>query len=467
VFVIKKKLLYLLEKYLSGESIDYHKVIAIIIPIFVDQAFIVFINFFNTAMISSAGVEAVSAVNIVDSINMFLLNVFIAVATGGTVIVAQYKGNGDEKMVSRSAAGAIAATTFLAILIGGLIIIFHNAVLSFLFGKAEKAVFDNARIFLIGSCISYPAFAVFQASTSALRGVSDTKSSLMLSMITNFSYFLFNLLFINFLHMGVLGMAVSAILSRSLGMICSIIYIVRFGHTLNIHLADIFKVDFLVQKRMFLIGLPFAAEQMFFNGGKLLTQTFIVEIGTLALTVNAICSSLSGFMQIGGGSMSLAVITVVGQCMGRHNVKDARKFVKSFIALGSISLVIGDLLVLPFFPLLIKMFSPPQEIVGTIFFIMVAMGIASPLLWSISFICPSALRAAGDANFTSIVSMLSMWLFRVVLGYILGIVLGFGIIGVWFAMMLEWGIRGTVFVLRFKGDKWTAHNLIGEEQKSS
>ena len=56
--------------------------------------------------------------------------------------------------------------------------------------------------------------------------------------------------------------------------------------------------------------------------------------------------------------------------------------------------------------------------------------------------------------------MLSMWLFRIVLGYILGIVLDFGIIGVWLAMNIEWGVRGSIFLWRFRGKKWYQHRLI-------
>lgn len=76
----KKKLL---EKYLSGEGMDYRQIIALFIPILISKAFIIGLNLVNTAMISSSGMAAVSAVNMVDSLNIFLINVFVAVATGG------------------------------------------------------------------------------------------------------------------------------------------------------------------------------------------------------------------------------------------------------------------------------------------------------------------------------------------------------------------------------------------------
>lgn len=73
---------------------------------------------------------------------------------------------------------------------------------------------------------------------------------------------------------------------------------------------------------------------------------------------------------------------------------------------------------------------------------------------------PSALRAAGDSNFTSITSLLSMWVLRVILGYVLAIPLKFGIMGVWVAMVTEWGVRGVIFWWRFRGEKWYRRKLI-------
>lgn len=457
---IQRKSVFLLNKYLTGKSMDYKQIIALIIPIFVDQTFMIMMSLLNTAMISSSGVAAVSAVSIVDSLNLFLANIFIAVATGGTVIVAQYKGSGNQDMVSKAASQAISTVTVLSIGISAAVIIFHTPVLTLLFGHAEAEVLDLAKIFLIGSCISYPFIALFQAVIGVLRGVSDTKACLGLSVIMNTIFLGLNIIFIMVLDMGVIGLVISLIIARILGVVAALVYLFKYNHTLFINLKDILKVDVSIIRKIMLIGLPFAAEQMFFNGGKLLTQTFIVQLGTFALTVNAISASISLVFQIGGSSLSIAIVTVVGQCIGRRDIEDARKFIKSFIGLSTIFFVIASAIILPLFPIIVQMFTPPPEIIPEILALTLLIAIAQPLLWSISFIMPSALRAAGDANFTSIISMLSMWLVRIILGYILGITLQFGLMGVWVAMVIEWSVRGFIFTWRFKGDKWYSRKLI-------
>lgn len=115
---------------------------------------------------------------------------------------------------------------------------------------------------------------------------------------------------------------------------------------------------------------------------------------------------------------------------------------------------------MPLFEPMVGLFHPPAEIVDDIFVVILINTLAQIPLWSIAFITPSALRAAGDSKFTSLTSMLSMWLCRVVLGYILGIVFNLGIVGVWLAMDIEWGVRGLVFLWRFRGNKWVQHRLI-------
>ncbi|WP_025332746.1 MATE family efflux transporter [Paenibacillus sabinae] len=449
-----------LDKYFSGEAIDYRQIISLFIPILIDQAFVVGLNLINTAMISSAGVAAVSAVNMIDSLNIFLISVLIAVATGGTVVVAQYKGSGNLLMVSKATAGAVSSVSLLALFVGLFGILFHGPLLHLLFGAAEPDVMANARTYLIGSSISYLGIAVVEAVCGALRGTGRTRASLVLSLIMNLIYVLLNLVFINLLQMGVLGMTISINAARYLGAACALYYLFRMDSSLHIKIRDILTFNLSMLKKIMFIGLPFAAEQMFFNGGKILTQIFIVSLGTYAIATNAICSALAGVMQIPANALALTIITVVGQCIGRENVRDARKFTKSFIVASSLSFAVMGLLILPLFNPLVSLFNPPAEIVDDIFWIVLINTLAQIPLWSLSFIMPSALRAAGDSKFTSIVSMLSMWLFRVVLGYILGIVLHLGILGVWLAMDCEWAVRGAIFLKRFLGKKWYQHRLI-------
>lgn len=439
---------------------DYRKLLSLYLPILIDQAFIVCLNVVNTAMISSSGVSAISAVNLVDSLNFFLISVFVAVSTGGTVIVAQYKGNGNGSMVSRAAASSVASVTLFAIGISLTMIVLHGPALHLLFGSASPDVFAKAKTYFIGSCASYAGIALVEAVCGALRGIGQSRASLVLSLVMNISYVLLNLLFINGLDMGVLGMSISVNAARYGAAAFALYYLVKKNKDLHVQIKDMIRVKFAMVRKILYVGLPFAAEQMFFNGGKIVTQTFIVSLGTNAIAVNAIGGSFAQLTQIPSNALALTAITIIGQSMGRQDVDGARKYARFFVWTSTVFLLITALIVVPLFHPLVALFHPPQEIKHDIFMIVLINAAAQVPLWSMSFIMPSALRAAGDSKFTSMVSLLSMWLFRISLGYLLGIVLHGGIVGVWLAMNLEWGVRGLVFILRFRGKKWYRHKLI-------
>ncbi|MGI5895514.1 MAG: MATE family efflux transporter [Oscillospiraceae bacterium] len=450
----------LVQRNLSGECFSFKSLTVLFLPLLVDQAMVAVLNIINSSMVSSSGPEAVSAVNMVDSVNFFLMNFYIAIASGGTVVVAQYMGRYDSKKAGEASAQSILSCFLCALVIALTIIVCAEPLLSVLFGQAEQGVMDNARIYLVGCCISYPAFAVFQAVSGALRGMGDTRASMMLSVGMNIVVVCFNFIFINGMGLGVLGVTFSLNIARTLAAVAALFYLLHTKHELGIRGKYFLRFNKSLQKSIMLIGLPSASEQMFFHGGKIITQTFIVSLGTMSMTSYAISMSMIVLFQVPGNALNLAIMTVVGQCIGAGNVKEAKKFMHSFVVSAFVLCSLLAVIMLPFTPLLYQMYSPPDGIAFETFTCLIISIIGTPLLWSMAFITPSALRAAGDAKFTSIAAMSSMWIVRVVLGYVLGIVLGFGIIGVVSAMVLEWGVRAAIFTWRKRGTKWYQHKVI-------
>ena len=449
-----------LDRHYSGECFTFKSLVSLFIPLLVDQAMVAILNIINSSMVSSSGPEAVSAVNMVDSINNLLMNFFIAIATGGTVVVAQYIGRNEVKKAGESAAQSVLICTLSSAVIGAILIIFANPILNLLFGQAEPAVMANARIYMIGCCLSYPAFSVFQGVSGALRGMGDTRASMLLSVGMNVIVVLSNLVFINGMGLGVLGVTFSLNIARMFAAVFSLVYLVRTKHELGIRPKHFFRFQKSTQKSIMLIGLPAASEQLFFHGGKIITQTFIVSLGTMSMTAYAISSSLCVLYQVPALALNYAIMTVVGQCIGAGNIKEAKKYIRSIIWAAAVLTTVLALILTPLAWPLYQMYSPPAGIEFETLACLFVIVAGTPILWSIAFIVPSALRAAGDAKFTSIAAMISMWAVRVLLGYLLGIVFGYGVIGVNVAMVLEWGFRAIIFSIRERGKKWYQHKVI-------
>ncbi|OTN75471.1 hypothetical protein A5886_000541 [Enterococcus sp. 8G7_MSG3316] len=443
----------------SGQDIAYPFILALVLPVILDQFFLVSFNFVNTAMISSAGTEAVSAVSMVGSLHFFLVNTFTAVGLGGTVLMAQYFGKKEHKQLSKVCSGTVYGAVFVACSVSILIAVFHQGILQLLFGQAEPLVLENAKIYLLGLLASYPLQAVVEGTNGSLRGIGRTKSSLKLSLLMNFVYIVFNILFLHVLGLGMIGLISSLLISRLIGMLFAV-YTLRINRGLFLLKKDDFlHIRLQVISKVLKISIPFAAESLFFNGGKIIIQTMIVSFGTNVIATNAIASSWIQISEIIPSALATSLVPIVGQSIGRDNIADAKKFTKALVLTGMVAFLVVDLSLLPFFSFGMRLFNPPAVIVPAIYRLYLIAIVMHFLTWSIGFILPAALRAAGDANFTTIASLLSMWIFRIGMGYLAGIVLGYGLTGIYVVMTIEWGVRGLIFLLRFRGNKWYQHTL--------
>ena len=443
----------------SGDDISFGAVTSLLIPVIIDQFFLVSFNIINTAMISSSGTAAISAVNMVGTINIFLVQIFQAVSLGGTVLISQAFGARNRKKIQQNCRGTVHGAFIVALTLTLLFLVLRHTVLSVLFGGAELAVMQNAEVYLTGILLSYPLQAVVEGTNGSLRGVGRTRSSLKLSLLMNSCYIALNFVFVFGLKMGILGLVISLNISRAVGAVFAIVTLYMHRDIFGIKLKTFFKVHFKQLRHVLTVSVPFGLESVFFNGGKIIMQTIIVSLGTNVIATNAIATSWIQMSEIIPTALGSALVPIVGQCIGRKNIADARKLTKSFVVAGIVMLSTVDLILLPLFHVGIQLFSPPAAIVPKIFQIIVVVAIMHPISWSISFVLPAALRAAGDGVFTTTVSLCSMWLCRVALGYVVGIVLGYGLTGIFVVMGFEWGVRGSIFLHRFSGTKWYQREL--------
>lgn len=451
--------LYFIRKYLSSETVDFSMVVALFVPLLVDQVFISLTSILNSSMISGSGAAAVSAVSTVDIVNQFLVNLFTAVGVGGTVVVAQYMGQSESRKAGQGASQAILSSALISALVAVVMILFCRPILGILFGSAEQEVLRLSARYMIGLCSTYPFFAVYMATSGILRSLGDARAAMAISLGMNILYVLGNFVFVTLLRWSVAGLTYSLLIARVLGAAACVFYLIRTKPELEIRPRDFLRLDFRMQKSVLYIGVPAAAEQMFFHGGKILTQTFVVMLGTMATAANGIANSISSIFYIPGNVFSLCIVTIVGRCVGAGRPEEGRTFTKHLNRVSVVMALATTLLMLPFVPVILKGYHQP-ELDATVLLLVSICCAGLFTFWPRSFVTAAGLRAAGDATFTSVASLTTMWLVRVLLGYVLGILLHLGVAGVWLAMVIEWGVRAVVFSLRLKGEKWHSHKFL-------
>ena len=441
----------------------------LIIPLIIEQLLGISVGMFDTIMISSLGESAVSGVSLVDMLNVLMINIFAALATGGAVICAYELGKIKKLMKqdtsvkndfpgARSAAKQLLIVLLVAsILVAGLALFFRVGLLRLCFGAIEDDVMANALTYFVISAISYPFIAIYNGLAALFRTMGNSKITMIASFFMNLLNICGNALFIYVFNWGVAGAAWSTTISRFLGMLLLFVIISNKNHEIYINLREKFRLDFHVMKKILGIGIPGSLENSVFQLGRILVISMIAGFGTAQVAANAVANNLDSLGCIPGQALGLAVVTVVGQCIGAGDYDSARQYEQKLLKFAYLSMAVVNILILVSLPLSLKLYNLTKETLELAAILVILHDGFAMIFWPTAFVLPNALRAAQDVRFTMVVSIFSMIAFRIFFSWVIGVRFGMGIIGVWIAMIIDWVFRGGLFIWRVRSGRWLTH----------
>lgn len=441
----------------------------LIIPLIIEQLLGISVGMFDTIMISSLGESAVSGVSLVDMLNVLMINIFAALATGGAVICAYELGKIKKLMEqdtsvkndfpgARSAAKQLLIVLLVAsILVAGLALFFRVGLLRLCFGAIEDDVMANALSYFVISAISYPFIAIYNGLAALFRTMGNSKITMIASFFMNLLNICGNALFIYVFNWGVAGAAWSTTISRFLGMLLLFVIISNKNHEIYINLREKFRLDFHVMKKILGIGIPGSLENSVFQLGRILVISMIAGFGTTQVAANAVANNLDSLGCIPGQALGLAVVTVVGQCIGAGDYDSARQYEQKLLKFAYLSMAVVNILILVSLPLSLKLYNLTKETLELAAILVILHDGFAMIFWPTAFVLPNALRAAQDVRFTMVVSIFSMIAFRIFFSWVIGVRFGMGIIGVWIAMIIDWVFRGGLFIWRVHSGRWLTH----------
>ncbi|MCF2663519.1 MATE family efflux transporter [Oscillibacter valericigenes] len=425
----------------------------LIVPLVIEQLLAITVGLFDSVMVSQVGEAAISAVSLVDTVNVLLVNAFAALATGGAVIAGQYLGRREAVKAGHSGAQLLLFMGEASLLIMVLFYLAKGFVLGVVFGQVEPDVAAYANTYYIIVEASIPFLAIYSAGAALFRVMGNSKISMWVSLLMNLINVAGNALLIFGFHMGVEGVAIPTLVSRAVGAVMMVVLLRRPDLPLRVEKFTL-RHDRYVVKNILRFGVPNGLESSMFQLGKILLLSTVAVLGTASVAANAMGNTICTFQCVPGNALGLAMVTVVSRCVGAGNYEKARFYTKKlmkstyFFMWGAIALVLALL------PLIMRMYNVSDQAASYARQIIWMHGIAAAVLWPASFTLPQALRAAGDTRFTMVVSTASMWTLRVGLGVLLGRFWGFGVLGIWMAMFADWALRVSFFLPRFLGHKW-------------
>lgn len=452
---MKQKIQKLLERNLSSQQFTYGQVIAMLVPLILDQLFIYAISLLTTSMISSSGQSSVTAVSLVTPINFLITSMLSAFCAGGAVVIAQFKGHGDQDKVQEAIGQTVWFAVAVTLAMGLTVFLCAKPLVELLYEAAEQEVKEKASFYLGGMALNLIVHAPRVAASAGMRGVGDHRHNLYSSILINVSYFIFSFVFLNLLHMDIAGTLLSYFLARLLGLIHSVYYLFfQKNGWVRIRLRQMLRPKKEYIRSIWRLGLPFSAEEIFFNTGTIVVSSYMVLLGTTSVAAHAIANSVFCTLYAPVTAVGLLATTVIGQCIGAGRRDLARWYGKKLVGLGYAVSLLSMLVMLPLLPWIMSLYHPEPE-AERLAWQLLMIGLGGMLAFMpLSNVMPYTLRAAGDAYYSTAASLVSMWVIRVGLGYAVSIWMGGGIRSIWLCMAAEWAVRCVLYGLRYRGDRW-------------
>ena len=433
------------------------RLVRLIIPLVIEQGLTILVGMCDGIMVSSVGEAAISGVSLVDMINAVVLTLFAALATGGAVVTSQLLGAGRQDQARKSAGQLVLMAGALGLTAMAVCLIFAQQIMELFFGAIDQAVMEAGLIYLRITALSFPFIALYNAGAAMFRSTGNSKVSMKVSLLMNLINVSGNALCIYGLKMGVAGVAIPTLVSRMTA--AAVILTLASGRSQELYLegAGLRQVDRKMMGKILRIGVPSACENSFFQLGRLIVVSMIALFGTTQTSANAVANTLDSVGVIIGQAMGLAMVTVVGQCVGAQDPDQVRYYVKKLMVWSYALVGLSNVLLITFVEPLIGLYSSlsPETVQLTkqLVYIHAGCGI---VLWPAAFVLPNALRAANDVKFTMVVGVGSMFAFRIIGSWVLCVQLGYGAKGVWAAMIVDWVCRTAFFVARMASGKWKA-----------
>ena len=435
---------------------------SLLIPVVLEQLLNSIMGTADTMMVSNVGSAAISAVSLVDSINVLVIQAFSALAAGGAIVCAQYIGQRNKEKANESARQVLFIITAISVAVSLICLVFQKPLLRLIFGLVEPAVMRASETYFFYTALSFPFIAAYDSAASIFRAQDNTKGPMIISMISNVMNIAGNAVMIWVFHMGVAGAALSTLISRIFCAVVVIIQLRKEREGQEIVVRDYFKIrpDWSMIRRILGLGIPSGIENSMFQLGKLAIQSTVSTLGTAAIAAQAMTNILENLNGIAAIGVGVGLMTIVGQCLGAGRQDEAVYYIKKLCVIAEVIIIISCLGVFALTKPITILGGMEKESADMCFHMVMWITIVKPLVWIMAFIPGYGLRAAGDVKFSMIVSCCTMWACRFCLCVFLIRVMGFGPMGVWIGMFADWTLRGIIFTWRFHSRKWLQHKVI-------
>ncbi|TYS65669.1 MATE family efflux transporter [Sutcliffiella horikoshii] len=432
-------------------------------PIFIEVLLHMLMGNADILMLSQYSDDSVAAVGVANQILFMLIVMFGFIATGTTILVAQYLGSKNREIAAEVTVVSIGANLIFSVAISILVFLFSSKLLLLMDLPPELLTEADSYLKMVGIFSFVQALVITMGAT--IRSYGFTRDAMYVTIGMNIINVIGNYLFIfgpfGIPVLGVEGVAISTVTSRALGLIViTFLLFKRIEEPLPF--KKMFRLPVSHLKNLLKIGIPSAGEHLSYNTSQIVITYFIVMIGTEALTTKVYAQSLMMFIFLFSVAISQGTQIMIGHQIGAGKIEEAYKRCIKSLRLAILISILTAIPIAFFSDTLLGFFTDNPDIIALGGTLILFTLILEPGR-SFNLVVINALRAAGDVRFPVYIGILSMWGVSVTVSYVLGIHFGFGLVGVWIAMILDEWLRGIIMLYRWKSRIWVTKSFVHEK----
>ncbi len=424
-------------------------------PSLIENLLQTMLGFVDLVFVGQLGPDAIAGVGLGNQL-MFLLQVaFMGLSVGNQALVARAIGAGDHRDAERVAKQSLVIAVALSLGIGAIGLGFSDMIIAVM-GATPEVNSIGSSFLRVVSAFSI-VIGVMLIGGGTLRGSGDTRTPMVITGFINVINIVLDYLLIfgnfGFPQLGAVGSAVSTTIARAVGAALILYVLFKRGSVLKLSIRRGWEWHRATIGRILNIGLPSAGEQIVFQLGFLTFSAIAISLGTDDLAAQQIAFNISNFSILPAFAFGVAALTLVGQSLGAQDPDRAEASAVQALKSGMAWMVVMGVGFYIWRDFLVGMYTddPTVKQLGTM--CMVFIAVAQPLQ-AVSIVLSSALRGAGDTRATLVFTFIGVWIVRVAFGYLMGIICGLGLFGVWLGWIADFIARAGLVAWRFKQNRW-------------
>ncbi|RDY27096.1 MATE family efflux transporter [Romboutsia weinsteinii] len=428
--------------------------IHIFIPILVEQVFQTLIGNVDILLLSQYSDDAVAAVGLSNQIIVIGTMILGVVAIGAVILLTQLLGSNKNEKIKLVIGSSIYLNLVISFIIFMVLLLFGKHFLSFI--KTPEILLEKGYSYLKIVGFSLIFQGIMTSFASIFRSFAIVGPIMKISIIINIINLIGSSIVIltpvTLLGKGIEGVANATLLSRIIG---AIIYIYLFLKLFKEYKSSIInpKIDLDCLKSIFKLGLPSGMESISYNISQVMLTAIIAGFGTAVVTSKIYAQTTTSFIFTVSSAISLAVPVIVGRLIGRGLKEEASEYGINVLYKGVIAIFIISISIVPFYRPIISLFTNDKSIIGIAISLIILSILLEPARAANSILI-AQLNSAGDVRFPVITGMVVTYFLTIPMSFIVGVVLGYGICGVWVVSIIDEWIRATLFYIRWKKGNW-------------